>query len=115
MYNYRKQGSLGGVKVKYCTNCGKEIDDDAVMCLNCCYVVPSSNTPVQEAIQEPVFEEVKASTGLVVLSILFPIVGLILSIIKWKETPKAAKTYLTAALIAWGVSLLIFCNTVMRR
>ena len=92
--------------MKFCPNCGKQIDDDAVMCLNCCYVIPSGNTSMQNDTQKPT-EEVKASTGLVILSVFIPLVGIILGIIKWKETPKAAKTYLTAGLIAWAVSFLL--------
>ena len=107
--------------MKFCPNCGKQIDDDAVMCLNCCYVIPSGNTSMQNDTQKPTeevkastgndtqkpTEEVKASTGLVILSVFIPLVGIILGIIKWKETPKAAKTYLTAGLIAWAVSFLL--------
>ena len=92
--------------MRFCPNCGKQIEDDAVMCLNCCYVIPSGNTSIQNDTQKPA-EEVKASIGLVILSVFIPLVGIILGIIKWKETPKAAKTYLTAGVIAWGLSFLL--------
>ena len=97
--------------MRFCPNCGKEIDEDAVMCLNCCYVIPSADVSIPEPMQKPV-EEVKASTGLVVLSIIIPIVGVVLGIVKRKETPKAAKTYLTVGVIAWAVSFLL--NMIIR-
>lgn len=51
--------------------------------------------------------EDRANVGLVIVSVLFPIVGLILFFVKKNETPKAAKAYIIAAAIAFGVSLLI--------
>ena len=51
--------------------------------------------------------EDRANVGLVIVSVLFPIVGLILFFVKKKETPKAAKAYIIAAVISFGVCLLI--------
>lgn len=51
--------------------------------------------------------EDRANVGLVIVSVLFPIVGLILFFVKKKETPKAAKAYIIAAAISFGVCLLI--------
>lgn len=47
----------------------------------------------------------KASVGIIILSVLFPIVGLILFFVKKKKQPKAAKAYLTAAAISVLVSI----------
>ena len=54
--------------MKYCSQCGKELVDEAVVCPNCgC------------AVQAPVSQqEDKPSTGLNILAFLFPLVGLIL-------------------------------------
>ncbi|WP_295216675.1 hypothetical protein [Ruminococcus sp.] len=51
--------------------------------------------------------EDRANVGLVIVSVLFPIVGLILFFVKKKETPKAAKAYIIAAAISFVVCLLI--------
>ena len=45
--------------------------------------------------------------GLGIVSFLFPIVGIILAISKWKTTPKAAKTYLICAIASWVVSFFL--------
>ena len=53
----------------YCQNCGQMIDDKAVICVHCGVAVPSkiSDSP---------------STGLKVLCFFFPIIGLILYLVK---------------------------------
>lgn len=51
--------------------------------------------------------EDRANVGLVILSVLFPIVGLILFFVKKKETPKAAKAYIIAAVISFVVVMII--------
>lgn len=79
--------------MKFCSNCGKEVSEGAVICLNCgAEVKPEANS------------EDKANTGIVILSVLFPLVGLIIAAVKRKESPNASKTYATAAIIAWAVS-----------
>lgn len=68
----------------FCQKCGKEISNEAVVCVHCgCAVDKTNNDIVSD----------KASAGLIVLSILFPLVGIILWPVKHKDTPKAAKTY----------------------
>lgn len=49
----------------------------------------------------------KANVGLVILSVFIPIVGIILWIVKKKETPKAAKSYGLAGLITMLVNLVL--------
>lgn len=93
--------------MKYCTKCGNEMADDAVICLKCgC----CSNTVKYAGTPAP--EEDKADAALIVLSVLFPIVGIILWALKNADTPKAARTYGIAALItcAVGVVLAVFVS-----
>lgn len=59
----------------FCTNCGKEISDQAVVCINC--GVATKNAAVQT--------DDKPILGFI-LSFLFPIVGLIISIFEYKKT-----------------------------
>ena len=54
--------------MKYCSQCGKELVDEAVVCPNCgCAVQAPANQ-----------QEDKPSTGLNILAFLFPVIGLIL-------------------------------------
>ncbi len=72
----------------YCQNCGQMIDDKAVICVHCGVAVPSkiSDSP---------------STGLKVLCFFFPIIGLILYLVKKDQTPISAKAYGKWALIGF--------------
>ena len=55
--------------MKFCSKCGKEMVDEAIVCPNCgCAVVAPANTAVDDA----------PSTGYAVLGFFIPIVGLIL-------------------------------------
>ena len=83
--------------MKFCSHCGKEVMDDAVICMNCgCQVGDTMSSQTNGS-----------NVGLVVLSVLIPIVGIILAIVNWKKAPKLAKSCLTAALITWGVEFFI--------
>lgn len=78
--------------------------------------------PVEMSVQEPVMnvvnnvqyqtetinqQEGKANVGLVILSVLIPIAGLIIFLVKKDSDKKTAKTSGIAALISFGVSMLI--------
>lgn len=80
--------------MKFCSKCGKEIADEAVVCIHCGCAIYNvhPNAPSNE-------KEDKADAALVVLCVLFPLVGLILWAIKHDESPHAAATYGKAALI----------------
>jgi len=84
--------------MKYCTKCGKEIMDEAVVCPGC--GCPTDNTVWRNMANRG---EDKANVGLIVLSILIPIVGVILWPVNHKETPKAAMTYGLCGIISWVV------------
>lgn len=86
--------------MKYCQNCGAEMNENAVICVKCGCPVQTNNT------QQPEVDE-SVSTGMVVLSVLIPLVGLIYWPVKAKTRPKCAKTCGIAALISWGISFVI--------
>ena len=67
--------------MKYCQQCGSQLVDQAVVCPNC-------GCTVQEPINQ---QEDKPSTGLNILTFLFPLVGLILYLCFQKTTPVRAK------------------------
>ena len=81
--------------MKFCSHCGKEVMEQAVVCPNCGCQIDDS-------------EADRANPGLVVLSILIPLAGIIMAIAFWHKTPKAAKVYLKAALITIVVGVILW-------
>ncbi len=77
----------------FCNNCGKEIADNVTNCPHC-------NTATG-------YQEDKANIGLCILSFLIPLVGIILWIVKCKETPKAARTYGIVGIASWVLSIVV--------
>jgi len=76
----------------FCSKCGKEIHDEAVVCVHCgCELKPRIT---QQAIEDV------PSTGLNVLAFFFPIVGLILYLVWLDKTPIRAKSIGKWALIS---------------
>jgi uncharacterized membrane protein YvbJ len=91
--------------MKFCSKCGKEILDEAVVCPGCgCAVapVPSANLATANSVEAD-----EVSIGLCVLAAFIPLFGIIYWPLKHKETPKKAKACGITALISWGVSFVI--------
>lgn len=85
----------------YCKNCGKEIHDDAVMCVHCGVSTGKSMTGANNS-DEP------ANTGLVVISVLIPLVGLILGPVNISNGKKhAGNIYLWTGIIAWLIEIIV--------
>lgn len=81
----------------YCNNCGKEIDDRAVICPNC--GVPQDNKP-----------QVVDNGGFLwgLLGCCIPLVGLILFLV-WKDTkPKTAKAAGIGALVSVIIAVVYY-------
>ena len=87
--------------MKFCSKCGKEIMDEAIVCPGCGCAVVNPSTPTQIANDE-------VSVGLCILSVLIPLFGIIYWPLKHKETPRKAKACGIAALISWGVGILLY-------
>ncbi len=83
----------------YCQKCGKEIMDEAMICIHC-------GCPTGKAQEAPV-EEDKVNVGLCVLSFFIPLFGIIYWAIKAKEKPKAAKACGITAIVAWVCSFIL--------
>lgn len=81
--------------MKFCSHCGKEVNEKAVIC-------PSCGCQIEDS------EADRANPGLIVLSILIPLAGIIIAIAFWSKTPNAAKTYLKAALITILVEVILW-------
>lgn len=84
--------------------------DQAVICVHCGRETQNSmnNMNNMNYMNSAPFAEEKATGGMIALSILFPIVGIILGVVKKNEgKTKAGNTYLKCGLISWGASFLI--------
>ena len=92
--------------MKYCTKCGKEIHDEAVICPGCgCSTGYVANDEQKDNTTTPSDE---ISVGLCVLSVFVPLFGIIYWIVKHKETPKKARICGIAAIISAVLGFLIF-------
>lgn len=81
----------------YCRNCGKEIDDQAVICPYC-GVLTETKSVVEDS----------GNIGWGVLGCCIPLVGFILWLV-WKDTkPKTAKVAGIGALISVGITVLYY-------
>ncbi len=71
----------------FCGKCGKEINDEAVVCVNCgCEVKPIGNVVNPQSNPEDA-----SSVGFNILSFFIPLVGLILFAVWNSSMPKKAK------------------------
>lgn len=90
--------------MKFCTKCGKELFDEAVICPHCgCAVVNTQGThgnPYANTQDE-------VSIGLCILAALIPLFGIIYWPVKHKETPKRAQACGITAIVAWVISFVI--------
>ena len=86
--------------MKFCSKCGKEIMDEAIVCPNCGCAAVNSSVPQQIANDQ-------VNTGLCVLSALVPLFGFIYWPVKHKETPKKAQACGITAIISFAISFVI--------
>lgn len=86
----------------YCQKCGKEIDDDAVVCAHCGCLVNQAQ-PLAKASKQD-----KANIGLGIVSFIVPVFGWIYGGIRYSEHPKSSKTYITCGIVGFVLNLLVF-------
>lgn len=80
----------------FCKNCGKEIDDKAVVCPHCGCAVHN------------VKDDDAPSTGFGVLGFFFPLIGLILYLVWHSDRPLRAKSVGKGALIGVIVEVALY-------
>ena len=82
----------------FCSNCVNQLDPNAEVCLKCGVMINKAKT--NSKVDKP-------STGLNIVSFLWPFVGLILYLVMKDQTPIKAKKCGKWALIGVGVSVAI--------
>jgi hypothetical protein len=80
----------------YCRTCGNQINDNAIICVNCDCSVSDKKT-VEDVV----------NVGLCVLAVFVPLFGIIYWAIKYKETPKAARAVGITAVISIAANIII--------
>jgi len=86
--------------MKFCSKCGKELLDEAVICPNCGCSVVEPLVP-----QENYDDQI--SVGLCILAALIPLFGFIYWPVKHKEVPKRAQACGITALVACIINFVI--------
>ncbi len=84
--------------MKYCSKCGKELVDEAVICIGC-------GCPT-EKLNEPAVKDAP-SIGWAFLGFFIPLAGLILYLVGKDTTPMKAKSAGKGALIGFIVSIVL--------
>ena len=90
--------------MKFCSKCGKEILDEAVICPHCGCAVANFQSKVAEVVEDNI------SVGLCVLSALIPLVGLIYWPVQHKKTPRRARACGITAIISWAIAFIIIMS-----
>ena len=90
--------------MKFCSKCGKELFDEAVICPHCGCAV--DGTISNKASQVNQSEDV-VSIGLCVLAALIPLFGIIYWPVNYKKTPKKAQACGITAIVSWVVCFVI--------
>ncbi len=102
--------------MKYCSKCGKEIMDEAVICVHCgCQVSEGTTQNNRQQTVNPVVEPGESNglaIGAIVCAFLIPILGLILGIVgmaKYKTQSYKSQciTAIILSIIVWIVSVAI--------
>ncbi len=84
--------------MKYCTKCGHELVDEAIICTNCgCAVTPAKGADPADA----------PNMGFAVLSFFIPLVGLILYLIFKDRFPQKAKSCGKGAIIGFVTGIVL--------
>ena len=85
----------------FCSKCGKEVNDEAVVCVHCGCAIENKKPSPANSNDAP-------NTGFAILGFFIPLVGLILYLINKDTEPLKAKSAGKGALIGFCVSLVFW-------
>lgn len=89
-----RKTNLKGCDKVYCKKCGKEINDDAVICIHCgCSV---DQTSINKTIGTD-----RANIGLAFLSFFVPVFGWVYGGVKYEEYPSSSKVYIGCGVVGF--------------
>ena len=88
--------------MKYCTHCGKELMDEAVVCMNCGCAVNGANS-----IKGAIAGDDVPNGGLNILSFFIPLAGLIMFCTMQGRTPRKAKQIGIFALVGFVINIVL--------
>ena len=95
----------------YCPKCGKEINDEAVICVGCgCQVKQKAEASADVQENKPVRESSSTANCALLFAFLFPVVGLVMGIIgscRYK-TPMYKNRCITAIVVSVIVWIVLF-------
>ena len=87
--------------MKYCSGCGKELKNEAVICPHCgCIVSPT--------LAGRIMRDDRVSFGLCLLSFLLPLFGIIYWPVRYPDTPRTAAACGITALLSLFLNIIIF-------
>ena len=92
----------------FCTKCGNEIRDDAVVCIHCGCSTQASKPAEAPVMATPVVNNDAPSTGIAVLGFFVPLAGLIIWLTTKATKPLFARSAGKGALIGAIVSAAIY-------
>ena len=87
----------------FCRVCGKEINDQAVVCVHCGCSTQNTATIDADA----------PNTGIAVLSGFIPLAGLIIWLLNKDKKPLMAKSASTGALVGVGIAFAVYVLAVL--
>ena len=92
--------------MKYCSNCGHEVESNAIYCPICGWCFAGDSIPTN---YQPQYYNMDApSVGYGILCFFFPVVGLVLYLV-WKDQyPQRAKSCGIGALVSVILTVLIY-------
>ena len=88
--------------MKYCTKCGKELMDEAVVCTHCGCATEAWNAKKGKEYTDEI------NVGFCVLAAFIPLFGIIYWIVKYQDTPRRAKAYGITAIVSIVASIVSY-------
>lgn len=95
--------------MKYCVNCGKEVDENQMFCANCGAKITNYSNGYytkREEYNKQQFETTGEKIGYGILAFLIPLVGFILYFVFKSSKPVTSKICLYVSLISFVLNLL---------